>query len=99
VFHEDAVAVEHLGRVRPVALEHHGNAGLEQLGRAAHMLDVDRDAVERHRELDGAVGLDGLAHHGALQAQALGAEALALGHRLVGVAEVQRRVGQALDDQ
>jgi hypothetical protein len=41
----------------------------------------------------------GLAGHGALQPEAAVAQLVALGHRLVRVAEVERGVGQALVDQ
>src|SRR5262245_1244491 len=96
VLDQDAVAEEHLTAVLPVALDHHRLAGPEHVGRAALVLDPDRHAVEHHRKAQEAAVLDGFAGDRSLQAEALGAEAVALGHGLVGGAKVQGGVGQAL---
>ena len=83
-----------------MALEHHRDAGLEELGRVAPMEDGDVDALALDVEGDVAGRLvDGAPDDDAFDPKPPVAEALALGHRLVGRAEVQRRVAEATHDE
>ena len=101
VLHEDAVGWRTVvGALGEVALEHDGEAGLEQVGRVAlGGRTGDDDAVEGRpsKVTDVAVAAPTSSTHEALEAEAAGAEVVALGDGLVGVAEVERGVAEALE--
>src|SRR5207302_5350176 len=98
VLHHDAVAGE--GVALEATFEHDGDPGLEQLGRIALVAHGDDDALALDVERHAAGGLlHGAADDVALDAEAAVAELLALGHGLVGGAEVEGGVAQATHEK
>src|SRR5947209_1353618 len=88
VLHHDAVAHERVAL--EAAFEHHGDAGLEQLGRVAVVDDGHLDVLAGDAEADVvAPGVDAAAHDRALDPEPPVAQRVPLGHGLVGGAEVE----------